>query len=126
MDKESPKLTPPDNSGALLTWVQDVVRQARLAWRLFWDQRVPLWTKSVPPAVLAYVLFPVDIITDVAPGLGQLDDLAVILLGVKLFINLAPPEIVQEHLRELGAQIEEWRVVDEDLSTVDGEYEVKK
>ncbi len=31
---------------------------------------------------------------------------------LKLFIELAPPEIRREHLRALGARIREWRVVD--------------
>jgi uncharacterized membrane protein YkvA (DUF1232 family) len=95
----------PDDTNALLAWIQDVARQARLAWRLFWDRRVPLWTKVIPPVALAYVLFPFDIIPDVALGLGQLDDAAVLLLGAKLFIELAPPDVVREHLLALGARI---------------------
>ena len=50
----------------------------------------------------------------VVPGLGQLDDLAVLLFGVKLFIELAPPAVVREHLLALGARIKEWRVVEEE------------
>jgi uncharacterized membrane protein YkvA (DUF1232 family) len=118
----------PDNTGALVNWLQDVVRQARLAWRLFWDERVPLWTKFLPPLALAYVVFPLDILPDVALGLGQLDDAAVFLIGLKLFIELSPPEVVRDHLLELGAQIKEWRVVDDeedDSSTVvEGQFEL--
>jgi hypothetical protein len=59
-------------------------------------------------------------------GLNQLDDVAVVLLGVRLFIELAPPEVVREHLEALGARIEEWRVVDDDeASVVEGKYEIK-
>ncbi|MGD2143925.1 MAG: DUF1232 domain-containing protein [Anaerolineae bacterium] len=115
-----------DGGDALVVWVQDIVRQLRLTWRLFWDRRVPLWTKVVPPAALAYVLSPIDILSDLPPmGLNQLDDIAVVLLGVKLFIELAPPEVVREHLRELGAAIREWRVVDEgEPRPVQGTYEI--
>ena len=112
-----------DDTNAVLAWLQDAARQARLAWRLFWDRRVPLWTKLIPPAALGYVLFPVDIIPDVALGLGQLDDIAVFLIGIKLFIELAPPDVVREHLLALGARIKEWRVVEDEPSVViDGEY----
>lgn len=117
----------PDDTNALLAWIQDVARQARLAWRLFWDRRVPLWTKVIPPVALAYVLFPFDIIPDVALGLGQLDDAAVLLLGAKLFIELAPPDVVREHLLALGARIREWHVVDEDdkpPTVIEGQYEI--
>ena len=118
----------PDDTNTLLVWLQDVARQARLAWRLFWDQRVPLWTKLIPPAALAYLLFPIDLIPDVALGLGQLDDVAVLLIGVKLFIELAPPDVVREHLLALGARIEEWRVVDEEGEpsvVIEGQYELQ-
>ncbi len=117
-ENRRPVRVPPDDGNALLAWLRDVVRQVRLAWRLFWDRRVPLWTKLIPPAALAYALFPADIIPDWALGLGQLDDVAVVLMGIKLFIELAPPEVVREHLRALGARIEEWRVVEEDASAV--------
>ncbi|MEA3338529.1 MAG: DUF1232 domain-containing protein, partial [Chloroflexota bacterium] len=103
-----------DDTNAMLAWFQEAARQGRLAWRLFWDSRVPSWTKVIPPTALAYVIFPMDIIPDMALGLGQLDDLAVVLLGLKLFIELAPPDVVREHLRALGARIEEWRVVEEE------------
>ena len=102
----------PGDTNALVGWVHDFVRQVRLAWRLFFDARVPWWTKIVPPVALAYVLFPVDIIPDLLPAAGQLDDLAVLLLGMKLFIELAPPEIAREHLQALGARIRDWRVVE--------------
>jgi uncharacterized membrane protein YkvA (DUF1232 family) len=118
----------PGDTNALLAWLQDVARQARLAWRLFWDRRVPLWTKLIPPAALAYLLFPIDLIPDVALGLGQLDDVAVLLIGVKLFIELAPPDVVREHLLALGASIKEWRVVDEQDEpsvVIEGQYELQ-
>lgn len=123
-----PMPVPPDDTNALMVWLQDMARQARLAWRLFWDQRVPLWTKLIPPAALAYVLFPIDLIPDVALGLGQLDDVAVLLIGVKLFIELAPPDVVREHLLTLGARIKEWRVVDEEGEpsvVIEGQYELQ-
>jgi len=118
----------PDDTSALLSWWQDAARQVRLAWRLFWDQRVPMWTKLIPSAAMVYVLSPVDFIpAAVVPGLGQLDDLAVLLLGVKLFIELAPPDVMREHLRALGARVKEWRVEGEgDPSMViEGEYRLK-
>jgi uncharacterized membrane protein YkvA (DUF1232 family) len=119
----------PGDTNVMLAWIQDAARQVRLAWRLFWDQRVPLWTKLIPPAALAYMLFPLDIIPDIVVGLGQLDDIAVLLIGIKLFVELAPPDVVHEHLRALGARIQEWRVVEEEGEppvVIEGEYALKK
>ncbi len=110
---------PEDSDGAIVAWLKDFLRQLQLTWRLLRDHRVPLWTKVIPPAVLAYVISPVDLLPDFPPmGLNQLDDLAVVLLGVRLFIELAPPDVVREHLEALGVRSEEWRVVDQDEAVV--------
>jgi uncharacterized membrane protein YkvA (DUF1232 family) len=84
-------------------WLADMLRQARLTWRLWRDRRVPLWMKLIPPATLIYLLWPIDILPDPLLGLGQLDDLAVILLGIRLFIALAPEEVVRQHVADLAS-----------------------
>lgn len=118
----------PERANTVLQWLGDLVRQGRLAWRLFWDPRVSFWAKLIPPAAIIYALFPLDILPDMALGLGQLDDIAALLIGIKLFIEVAPPEIVREHLIALGAHIKEWRVVEEEKAgppaVVEGEYEI--
>ena len=83
----------------------NVVRHLRLVWRLLTDKRISPWLKGVIPALaLAYLLMPLDLVSDFMPVLGQLDDLAVILLGMQLFIELCPKGIVQEHLHGVPEQ----------------------
>ncbi len=78
-----------------------VLDQFRLAWRLLGDSRVPLWMKAVPIVIpLAYLMMPIDIIPDFFVGAGQLDDLVVILIALRLFIGLVPDAIVNVHLSE--------------------------
>ena len=115
-----------------LGFLADVLRQIRLAWRLLLDSRVPLWLKTIVPASLLYLVSPVDFLPDVALGLGQLDDLAVLILGVKLFIELCPPAIVREHMQALLGEAN-WHVepnAPTSSSTppqiIDAPYEVKK
>jgi len=92
----------------------DLVRQARLVWRLLHDRRISGWVKLVPLAGLVYLLSPVDLIPDIAiPGLGQMDDLAVILLSLKLFVDFCPPAIVRQHLEELVGRQREADMTDE-------------
>lgn len=103
-----------------------LIRQFRLAWRLLWDPRVPGWTKLVPFFTLLYIISPVDFVADWFLGLGQLDDLGVLLVGVRLFAALAPQEIVLQHLDAMGFHVSQWRVVDEEPPAIDAEYEVKE
>ena len=71
---------------------------ARLVWGIMRDPRTPLGLKGMLAAALAYVVFPVDLIPDVIPILGQADDLTVLLLVLDLFIQNAPPEVRAEHM----------------------------
>ncbi len=79
----------------------ELVKNARLAWRLLMDKRVAPWLKAIPVATLIYLLSPIDLLPDALPGLGQLDDIGLILLGLMFFIKMCPQEVVSQHLREL-------------------------
>ena len=76
----------------------------RLAWRLLCDRRMPLLVKAIIPAVVAYLLMPLDIIPDFIPIVGQLDDLLLIVLAVGMVLRFTPAELLEEHLRRLEAE----------------------
>jgi uncharacterized membrane protein YkvA (DUF1232 family) len=103
-----------------------LLRNLRLAWKLLLDSRIPVLTKLIIPGLMGlYILSPIDIIPDALFGLGQLDDLAVFVLAVKLFIELSPNEIVQEHLRSLtGGGSTPRPDIESEGEVVDGEYRV--
>lgn len=86
----------------LLGWLKEFFGQFKLAWELLWDGRVPIMTKVVPLLTMIYLLSPVDFIPDLALGLGQLDDLAIFLIGLRLFIDICPPELVSEYQHGSG------------------------
>lgn len=71
--------------------------------RLIKDPRVSLTTKLLLVGSLVYVIAPTDILPDFLLGVGQMDDLAVVLAGSKFFLQLCPPEVVREHLRAIAA-----------------------
>ena len=71
--------------------------------RLLKDPRVPLPPKLLLVGVFAYLIFPADLLPDFVVGLGQLDDLIVVFLGLKLFLRLCPKEVVQEHVQSIAA-----------------------
>ena len=70
---------------------------ARVVWGIMRDPRTPIGLKGMLAAALAYVVFPIDLVPDAIPILGQADDLTVLLLVLDLFIQNAPPEVRAEH-----------------------------
>jgi len=87
------------DGGARFLNLREAWRDAKVAWRLLRDPRVPPATKLVPVASLLYLLWPLDVLADAWPLLGQLDDLGVMLLGLRLFLRLAPAPLVAAHRR---------------------------
>ena len=75
----------------------------RLVMRLLRDPRVPFGLKVVPFLSIVYVLFPLDLIPDLIPALGQVDDLGAVILAVEAFIMLSPQDIVQQHVADIEA-----------------------
>jgi uncharacterized membrane protein YkvA (DUF1232 family) len=78
--------------------LQGFIKQAKLVGRLIGDNRVNGLLKLIPIASIIYLISPVDLIPGaVVPILGALDDAAVVWIGTTLFIELCPPDVVQEH-----------------------------
>lgn len=76
--------------------VRDLPQQVRLAYCLMRDPRVPAYTKLAFAGGLGALLSPWINIPEVIPGLGELDALAVTLLGLRLFIAVCPDAAVIE------------------------------
>jgi uncharacterized membrane protein YkvA (DUF1232 family) len=77
--------------------LKSLIHQIKLTWRLLRDPRVPVWAKAIPFLPLVYVLSPLDFLPDVIPVIGQLDDLTIMILGMRMFEVVVPDYIRQEH-----------------------------
>jgi len=106
-------------------FLNDLLNRLKLVLRLMGDPRVNLLLKGLPVFGLIYLLSPLDL------AIGPIDDAVVIWLSLTLFVELCPPEIVQEHLAELNKVIPgQWRDPSpgepnphpEDEEIVDGEF----
>jgi hypothetical protein len=94
----------------------DLTMRVKLIVRLMADPRVSPFLKVLPIASLVYLVFP-----DLVPG--PLDDALVIWLGSYLFVELCPPQIVQEHMAALKQVVPgEWHDAQTDEDVIDGEY----
>ena len=114
--------------------IAEFLERGRLVLRLMQDERVPTWLKvGVPLVVALYFLFPIDLIPDFIPLLGQVDDIGVVLLGMALFIRLAPQFVVEEHRYRLNQQsggpsagTPTRRMPSSSDETIEGDYEVRR
>ena len=77
---------------------------ARLYWRLFRDRRVSFLPKALLVLIGLYLFSPIDVVPDLVPVIGAVDDLAVGLGGLWLFVQLCPPAVVREHVLRIGAE----------------------
>lgn len=82
---------------------REVWQQARLVYALLRDPEVPYYLKLLPFTAVLYLLFPFDLLPDLVPVVGQLDDLTALLVGAKLFVELTPPHIVARHMEKIRA-----------------------
>jgi uncharacterized membrane protein YkvA (DUF1232 family) len=78
----------------------------RLIWALVRDDRVPASRKAVLAGALGYVVSGRDLIPDELPFVGGLDDLAVVVLAVEVFLDGVPQEILDEKLEELEIDVD--------------------
>jgi len=106
--------------------------QARLVWHLLRSPDVPFYLKLFPVVAVIYVLVPTDLMPDVFPLIGQLDDLTALLVGAKIFIELSPQDVVAHHrqiMREAQRRARSQSDSQEgdsltDAIIIEGEYEL--
>lgn len=112
-NKNDKRITVPTSGGAL----RDLVMRLKLIVRLMGDNRVSPFLKLLPIASLVYLVSPVDLVMGI-PGVSALDDMAIISLGAYMFIEFCPPNVVQEHMKQLTSNISS---PDDDAEIVDGQ-----
>lgn len=79
-----------------------LLHSARLSWRLVRDPRTPIGNKLFLAAAVVLIVSPVNWIPNFIPILGQMEDLALLALALKLFLKLVPPSLRREHQVALG------------------------
>lgn len=79
-------------------FLEDLLLNGQIAWRLYTDPRVSMLLKvAVPVVALLYFIMPIDLLPDFIPVIGQLDEVAIALLLIRMFVALAPTDIVAEY-----------------------------
>ena len=93
----------PKSAGAgegLVAFLDRLARRLALEvhtlWLVFRHRETPWFVKAVLILLLAYLASPVDLIPDVIPVLGMLDDLVVAAVALWLAYRLTPSHVMEE------------------------------
>ena len=76
-------------------WARALVRDVHAVALAARDPRVPWYAKALALAVAAYALSPIDLIPDMIPVLGYLDDLLIVPLGLALVVRMIPAPLAR-------------------------------
>jgi len=103
-NKKTGKVVVPPQGGML----RNFVARLKLITRLMGDRRVNAFLKLLPLASVAYLISPFDLAPGVIlPVIGVLDDAAILWIGSTLFVELCPPNVVNEHMQELASNVDD-------------------
>ena len=95
-------------------WKQRTRALKREILALYWvakNPRTPPWIKGLVILIVAYALSPIDLIPDMIPILGQVDDLILLPLGIALVIYVLPKDLMDECRVQAETELSEGRPV---------------
>ena len=90
-------------------WKQRVRRLSAQAYALYLayrHPRTPWYAKVFAALIVGYVFSPIDPIPDFIPGVGLLDEMVVVPIGVLLAAKMLPPDVFEE-CREKAREVAE-------------------
>jgi uncharacterized membrane protein YkvA (DUF1232 family) len=83
--------------GRLRSFVMFLPNMVMLMGRLLKDSRVPAAEKALFAAAIVYVISPLDLIPDLFPFIGHVDDLYVVALVLLRLVNRSDQSVVRRH-----------------------------
>lgn len=101
----------------LRRWATLIKRDVLVLWFAFRDPRTPWWNKLGMLGLVAYGVSPIDLIPDVIPFVGLLDDAVIIPTGIMILLRLLPQEVRissserAQSQRSRGKKMAGWLVV---------------
>jgi uncharacterized membrane protein YkvA (DUF1232 family) len=76
--------------------------EARMVWAMLRDPAAPVISKAIAVAALLYLVSPADLVSDLVPVFGWLDDGLVLAGLLWLAYRLLPPELYESLRRRSG------------------------
>ena len=97
IEKPKAKLKRREAKGRMRNFLMFLPNMVLLLGRLLKDVRVPTAEKALFLGAIVYVISPIDLIPDMLPFIGQVDDIYVVALTLLRLVNRTDETVVREH-----------------------------
>jgi len=91
-----------ESKGRMKNFLMFLPNMVRLCGGLIVDNRVPIAEKALFAAAIIYAISPIDLIPDIFPFIGQVDDIYLIALTLLRLLNYTDEGVIREHWRGGG------------------------
>ena len=81
----------------LMGYISRLLKETYVFYLAMKDPKLPVYTRVILSLIVGYAFSPIDIIPDVIPILGQLDDLVILLIATSIAKKLVPKDILEKH-----------------------------
>lgn len=97
IEKPKAKIMRREAKGRMRNFLMFLPNMVMLLGRLLKDARVPTAEKALFLGAIIYVISPIDLIPDIFPFIGQVDDIYVVALTLLRLVNRTDETVVREH-----------------------------
>ncbi len=102
--------------GDMSAIIQRLPKYAKLSWLIIRDPQLSTKHRAALTAALGYSISPIDAVPGIIPVIGQMDDLAVVLIALRWILRSLPEERAGAYLSQSGL----------DMQTVEADLEMVK
>jgi uncharacterized membrane protein YkvA (DUF1232 family) len=97
IERPKAKMKRREAKGRMSNFLMFLPNMVLLLGRLLKDSRVPSAEKALFLAAIVYVISPIDLIPDIFPFIGQVDDIYMVALTLLRLVNRTDETVVREH-----------------------------
>jgi uncharacterized membrane protein YkvA (DUF1232 family) len=97
IERPKAKIKRHEAKGRMRNFLMFLPNMVMLLGRLLKDARVPTAEKALFLGAIVYVISPIDLIPDIFPFIGQVDDIYVVALTLLRLVNRTDETVVREH-----------------------------
>lgn len=87
-------------------------REVTTLWHAFWHPLTPTYLKVLTVLTVLYVVSPLDLITDVIPVIGWVDDVVIVSFAVSWIVSRLPRITMQNRHTQNGSSAPRQKIIE--------------